>query len=94
MKSKSKKNNQFNFYWIYAFIALFFIVLQLFNIFSNPIQKISKQQFFTDFLIEGDVAKLIIVNSEFVEVFIKEFKLEKEKYKKVHANKIRSKILD
>jgi len=92
LKKSNKKNNQFNLYWIYAIIAVFFIGLQFFNIISNPLQKINKKQFFTEFLIEGDVEKVTIVNNEFVEVFIKSVKLEKTKHKNVQQNKIRSKM--
>ena len=92
MKKSNKKNNQFNLYWIYAIIAVFFIGLQFFHIISNPLQKINKKQFFTEFLIEGDVEKVTIVNNEFVEVFIKSVKLEKNKHKNIQQNKIRSKM--
>ena len=40
-------------------------------------------KFLTDFLIEGYVEKVIIVNNEFVEVFIKSSKLQKEKHQKL-----------
>tara|TARA_Y100000994_G_scaffold42757_1_gene33414 strand:- start:3772 stop:5712 length:1941 start_codon:yes stop_codon:yes gene_type:complete len=92
LKKSNKKNNQFNLYWIYAIIAVFFIGLQFFHIISNPLQKINKKQFFTEFLIEGDVEKVTIVNNEFVEVFIKSVKLEKNKHKNIQQNKIRSKM--
>ena len=83
MKQKKIKKNNFNFYWIYAAIALFFISLQIFNAISNPIQKITKKQFFTEFL-ESETENVTIVNNEFVEVFIKELKLNKEKYRNIH----------
>ena len=83
MKQKKIKNQNFNFYWIYAAIALFFISLQIFNAISNPIQKITKKQFFTEFL-ESETEKVTIVNNEFVEVFIKELKLNKEKYRNIN----------
>ena len=88
MKKKKYNKQKFNFYWIYAAIALFFIVLQLFNTISNPIQKITKQKSLSEFLIENEVDKVIIVNNEFVEVFIKEIKLKKEKHQKVHTKSI------
>ena len=92
MKTKKKQNQKFNFYWIYGIIALFFVGMQVFSLMSNPVQKINKKQFFTDFLIEGDIEKVTIVNNEFVEVFIKALKLEKEKHKHITTNKIRGKI--
>ena len=89
MKQKNK-TPKFNFYWIYAGIAIFFISIQLFSTLSSPTQKITKKQFFTDFLIENEVEKVIIVNNEFVEVFIKKLKLSKEKHKRINSNSIQS----
>ena len=88
MKTKNKQNKEFNFYWIYGAIALFFITIQIVNLFSNSITKITKKEFFTEFLIEGDVEKVTIVNNEFVEVFIKKSKLEKDKHKVIKTNRI------
>ena len=89
MKKTKKQNNQFNFYWIYAIVAVFFIGLQVFSFVSSPLKKINKKEFFTNFLIEGDVEKLTIVNNEFVEVFIKSIKLDKNKHIDVKNNKMR-----
>ena len=91
MKQK-KTNNNFNFYWIYAAIAIFFISLQIFNAFSNPVQKTTKKQFFTEFLIDDDVEKVTIVNNEFVEVYIKSEKLHDETHRKSKNQKIGNKF--
>ena len=78
-----KKNEQkgINIYWIYGAIAIFFIGLQFFNSFSSSTEKITKNEFLNEFLTENEVEKVVIVNNEFVEVFIKESKLNKEKHK-------------
>ena len=83
MSKKNKKKQNFNFYWIYAGIALLFILLQLFNTISSPLKKINKQKFLTEFLIENEVEKVTIVNNEFVEVFIKNNKLEQGKHQAI-----------
>ena len=72
-----KKNEQkgINIYWIYGAIAIFFIGLQFFNSFSSSTEKITKNEFLNEFLTENEVEKVVIVNNEFVEVFIKESKL-------------------
>ena len=49
-------------------------------------EKITKKQFFTEFL-ASETEKVTIVNNEFVEVFIKHLKLDKEKHKKIR-NKV------
>ena len=86
MSKKKKSVQNFNFYWIYAAIALLFIVLQLFNTISAPLKKINKQKFLTEFLIEGEVEKVTIVNNEFVEVFIKQNKLDQGKHQEIIKN--------
>ena len=45
-------------------------------------QKITKKQFFTEFL-ESETERVTIVNNEFVEVFIKEEKRNKEKHRNI-----------
>ena len=86
MNKKKKKSQNFNFYWIYAGVALLFIMLQLFNTISSPLKKINKQKFLTEFLMEGEVEKVTIVNNEFVEVFIKETKLEQGEHQAIKKN--------
>ena len=78
-----KKNEQkgINLYWIYGAIAIFFIGLQFFNSFSSSVEKITKNEFLNEFLNENEVEKVVIINNEFVEVFIKESKLNKDKHK-------------
>jgi len=81
-----KKNEQkgINIYWVYGAIAIFFIGIQFFNSFSTSTEKITKNEFLNEFLNENEVEKVVIVNNEFVEVYIKESKLNKEKHKGVH----------
>ena len=81
-----KKNEQkgINLYWIYGAIAIFFIGLQFFNSFSSSVEKITKNEFLNEFLNENEVEKVVIINNEFVEVFIKESKLNKDKHKGIH----------
>ena len=80
---KNKQEKRFNFYWIYGAIAIFFIGLQFFNNFAFDDGKITKTEFLNKFLTENEVEKVIIVNNEFVEVFIKENKLTKDKHQQV-----------
>ncbi len=81
-----KKNEQkgINIYWIYGAIAIFFIGIQFFNSFSTSTEKITKNEFLNEFLNANEVEKVVIVNNEFVEVFIKESKLNKGKHKEIN----------
>ena len=81
--NKKDKNNTpgngkppFNFYWIYAILAILFIALQFYNWGGTAID-ISQQKFENQMLGTGDVEKIIVVNREIVEVFIREDRLDR-----------------
>tara|TARA_B100000963_G_scaffold360875_1_gene393566 strand:+ start:575 stop:2509 length:1935 start_codon:yes stop_codon:yes gene_type:complete len=89
VKKKNNRTQNFNFYWIYAGIALIFIALQFVNTVSSPLKKINKQKFLTEMLVENEVEKVTIVNNEYVEVHLKKSAIEKEKHKAVNTNSSR-----
>ncbi|MGB0838884.1 MAG: ATP-dependent zinc metalloprotease FtsH [Chitinophagales bacterium] len=66
---KENKENKFNFYWIYAFVLLGIIALNLLPALS-PTEEISPAKFFQEILPKGHVEKLVIVNEKQVEVFL------------------------
>ncbi len=85
------KKPGFNFYWIYAILAVVFIGLQFFNWGSTAVE-ISQMRFENEMLVwdeedGSDIAQLKIVNKEEVEVFIKEERLDKEKYEDVEPGR-------
>lgn len=67
------KRPKFSFYWIYAILAIIFIAIQYFN-YSNPVKEISWSRL-EELLIKQDVEKIVIVNKERAEIFIKKEKL-------------------
>jgi ATP-dependent metalloprotease FtsH len=76
-----KKNKpKFSFYWIYAILALVFIGIQYFN-YSNPVKEIMWTRLET-MLEKQDVEKIVIINKEKAEIYIK-----KEKFKSDTAYK-------
>ncbi len=78
---KGKKKPGFNFYWLYAILAVFFIASMFFNWGESGVE-ISQMRFEDEMLFveENDIEKLKIINEETVEVYIKEDRLHKEKY--------------
>ncbi len=89
-KTDGKKPG-FNFYWIYAILAVVFIGLQFFNWGSTAVE-ISQMRFENEMLTwneqdGSDIAQLKIVNKEEVEVFIKEERLDKSKYEDVEPGR-------
>jgi ATP-dependent metalloprotease FtsH len=69
--NKPLGNNKpkFNAYWIYIAIAIFFIGITFFNS-NDPIKEVDWNQF-SNLITEQKVRKLIVVNKEKVEIFVK-----------------------
>ncbi len=80
-----KGNPPFNFYWIYGVLAVLFIGLHLFNWGGTSVE-ISQQEFENQMLESGDVDKIVVVNRELVEVFIKEDRIGN--YDKLQQNEV------
>jgi len=80
MANETPKNNNnsgkksFNFYWIYAFIAVGIIAVQLFSN-SSVSKEITPNDFF-DIAQKGFVEKIDIINNQEVSVFIYDNKIE------------------
>ena len=72
------KGFKFNFYWIYAIIAVIFFSIQLMSVNTNS-EEIDWQKFNTQMLQNYDVEKVVILNKEIVQIYIKEEALRKEK---------------
>ena len=87
-ESKGQGNNpkpKFNVYWIYAIIAITFLGMQFFNFGSNP-KETNWQQFEREMLQSHDVQKIVVVNRERAEIYIKKDRLDEEKYKDLFDN--------
>ena len=86
-KNKQGKKTQFpkpsfNFYWIYAIIVVVVLALNFVDINSTS-REINWQRFENEMLKGGDVEKLVVVNKEICEVFIKQESLGKTQYQEV-----------
>lgn len=89
-KSSPKKSPSF--YWIYAIVVVILIVVNLFSF--NPSTKQTDLKDLKEMLENGDVEKVVVVNNELIaEIYIKNKKLKKDKYKDVRY-KILSKTLN
>ena len=81
-KKPKLPKNSFNFYWVYAIILVVFVAMTFFD-FNSSSQKTNWQDFETKMLRSGDVEKLVVINKENAEVYIKQAALIKEQYKDV-----------
>jgi len=84
MLNQKKPKGKFNFYWIYGLLAVVFLALQFFS-WNGSTEKIDNfQKFENDMLASHDVEKVVVINKEKAEVYIKKDKLSNEKYKNVN----------
>jgi len=84
--TKKRKGNElgkkFNFYYIYLALALLFIGMYFFNT-TSDIKDITLLQF-EKIAFNGDVERIVVVNNEFAEIFIKKEPLQNDTtYKEV-----------
>jgi len=87
-KKPQLPKNSFNFYWIYGIILAIFIVVALFD-FNSGTREITWQDF-SVMLDSNDVEKLVVVNKEDAEVFIKQESLSKPLYKNIAKKSVSS----
>ncbi len=76
---------KFNFYWVYGLLALVFLGLNLMN-FGGTTKTIGWGEL-KPMLENQDVEKILLVNKEQAEIYIKKDKLTQPKYKDVRDNK-------
>lgn len=83
--NSNKPKPKFNVYWIYGLIAVAFIGLQLLSFTPKPTE-ITMQEFERDMLKNGDVAKIVVVNKDRANIYIKEDRLNNAQYKDLTDN--------
>lgn len=79
---------KFNSYWIIGIILLVMIGLQFLGS-GNSLKEIDSNRFF-HMLQQGDIEKIVIVNKEKVEIFIKPERLSDSRYEDVRSDKSNS----
>jgi len=75
----SSNKPKFNIYWIYGLIAVVFIGIQFID-FGADVKEITWQEFEKNMLSAHDVSKVIVINRDIAEVYIKEDKFNTGKY--------------
>jgi AFG3 family protein len=80
-KGGKAKLPKFNFYWIYAILALIFLGIQFMD-FGTETKKTDWKDL-QQMLKDKDVQKIVLVNKETAEIYIQPDKLKEEKYKDV-----------
>ena len=75
------KRPKFNIYWLYIALFAAFIGIQFFNIDTKKVE-IDYRTFAYDMLQPGDVEKIVVINKEIAEIYIKAEELKKPLYQK------------
>jgi len=76
----SDNKPKFSIYWLYGLIAIVFIGMQFLNLGTKEVE-ITWNKFETEMLIPQDVEKVVIINKEKAEIYIKKDRLSQAKYK-------------
>ncbi|MBM3405671.1 MAG: ATP-dependent zinc metalloprotease FtsH, partial [Bacteroidetes bacterium] len=71
-----KGRPKISFYWIYGLLAVIFIVFQFYN-FSGEVKEVSWNRL-EELLVKQDVDKIIVINKEKAEIYIKKEVIEKD----------------
>jgi AFG3 family protein len=88
MSENKKENNKnepkfkLNSYWVYGAVLLLLIGFQFFSSGDLATQSISKNEF-SEVLRDNDISKIIVVNNNVAQIFIKEEAMKKSKYQKL-----------
>ncbi len=81
-KKPQLPKNSFNFYWIYVVIVVIVLGLNFID-FNAVSREIDFRKFETTILKNGNVDKLVVVNKEICEIYLKEESLKKTEFKEV-----------
>jgi len=81
-KPKVPQLPKFNFYWVYAIILIIFITIQFMP--HDMALKTTKIEFINKMLLSHDVEKVVVVNKERAEIYIKQQALKNDKYKELN----------
>ena len=80
--SGGKKPGVPNRAWLYVVLFGIFLAFAFMD-FGSKVQEIDRKKFETEILPSGDLEKIVVVNKEKVEVYLKAEALSKDKYKDV-----------
>lgn len=82
-----KKKPKFNIMWVYAIIVLGIFAIATLNKGGKP-QKTDWKQFREEMLKTGDVEKLVVINNETVEIYLKPDRLSDPKFQKMLKSRL------
>jgi ATP-dependent metalloprotease FtsH len=87
-KKPQLPKNSFNIYWIYAVILAILIGLEFFSPFANEGKEISTGKFLEEMLKKDHVKRIVVVNGDLAEIYIKKDSLALHQYDSVRTKSI------
>ena len=72
---------KFNIYWIYGLIIIGFLSIQIFNIGSSKVEEITWNKL-QEMVQTHDIDKIVVINEKKAEVYLKQDRINSDKYKK------------
>jgi len=78
------KKPKFNIYWFYGIIIAAILIIPLLNSYNQSVKSNWKE--FLYFIEQGDVQRVVVVNDQVTEIYIKPERLELDRHKKVQEN--------
>jgi len=88
-KTPGKKKPKFSVYWVYAIIAILFIYIFNSNL-GQKSKKITPHIFETEMLSNQDVERIVIINRDLAEIYIKPDKIDDQRYQKYFGKTLSS----
>ena len=79
---RKEDGGKFNYFWVYAILILFLFLSLNMSFFGTNKTEISKAQL-QSMMEKGDVEKLVVINEDHAEVFLKETALSRPDYQKI-----------
>ncbi len=83
-KDKNQKKNKFNLYWIYGILIVVFLAMNFIDLGGSA--KKALRGDVIEMLRSNDVERLVLVNKEKAEIYIKKEELSRSKYEDVKSN--------
>lgn len=80
---------KFNYFWVYAIMAIFIVLSFNVTIFADNTQKTTSNDL-KQMMEDNDVDKIVVYNAKEAEVYLKEAALNKDKYKKISHSRFGS----
>ena len=86
-QSDNNRSPRFNYYWIYGIIAVILLTLNFYNFSNQNTKALDSTTQFENFLTEGDVDQVVVINGKLAQVYLTEDALQKPENKDIKSTR-------